>query len=95
MLDAAEAGDAAAAAIADEEAAFIALGVAAVVAVCDPELVILGGGVGADPRLAEPVRRGLFRLVGPGPRIASSELWDRAPLLGALEAARSAAASAP
>jgi predicted NBD/HSP70 family sugar kinase len=94
-LHAAAMGDAVAAAIVDAEAALVALGVAAVVAVSDPELVILGGGVGANPGLLEPVRRHLARLSGAAPRVECSQLGERAPLLGALEAARSAAASAP
>lgn len=94
-LAAAEAGDATAAGVANSEAALIALGIAAVAAISDPELVILGGGVGANPRLLEPVRRHLAELSGPAPRIETSRLGERAPLLGALEAARLAAASAP
>jgi len=94
-LEAAEAGDEAAAEIVDAEAGLIALGVAAVAAISDPELVILGGGVGANPRLLEPVRRHVAKLSGPGLRIEYSQLGERAPLLGALEAARSATASAP
>jgi predicted NBD/HSP70 family sugar kinase len=93
-LEAAEAGDATAAGIVDAEAVLIALGVGAIAAISDPELVILGGGVGANPRLLEPVRRHVAPLSGVGLRIESSQLGERAPLLGALEAARSAAASA-
>jgi glucokinase len=94
-LEAAAAGDATATLIVDAEAALIAHGVAAIASISDPELVILGGGVGANPRLLEPVRRHVAMLSGPGPRIESSRIGERAPLLGALEAARSAAASAP
>ena len=94
-MDAAAAGDAVAADVVEAEAALIALGIAAVAAISDPEVVILGGGVGADPRLLDPVRRQLAALSDAGPRIESSRLGERASLLGALEAARSAAASAP
>jgi predicted NBD/HSP70 family sugar kinase len=94
-LAAAEAGDEVAARIVDGEAALIALGVAAVVAIIDPKLVILGGGVGANPGLLEPVRRHLASLSATSPRMECSQIGERAPLLGALEAARLAAASAP
>ena len=94
-LDASEAGDAVAAGIVEDEARLIALGIVTVAAISDPQLVILGGGVGANARLLEPVRRHVARLSDQGPRIESSALGERAPLLGALEAARSAAASAP
>jgi glucokinase len=93
VLDAAAAGDLVAAGIVEAEAALIARGIAAVVAIADPELVILGGGIGANPRLLVPVRRHVAALLALGPQIESSRLGDRATLVGALEAARSAGAS--
>jgi predicted NBD/HSP70 family sugar kinase len=85
-------GDAPSAALVAEEAALLALGLAAVIAVVDPELIALGGEIGSTPELLDPLMLEIDKLVAHPPRIVTSHLGDRGELLGALEAARGAAA---
>ncbi|MBQ1044291.1 MULTISPECIES: ROK family protein [unclassified Micromonospora] len=88
VFDRAAAGDPLALAAIDEEARLIALAVAAVTAVLDPEAVILGGGIGSRIELVEPVRRWVAALSADVPLIKTSQLGDRAGLLGAIAVAR-------
>jgi predicted NBD/HSP70 family sugar kinase len=91
VATAADAGDAAARAIVDDEARLVAEGIAAVVAVLDPSLVVLSGGVGSARALLGPVRREAATLLAHPPEIATSHLGDRGPLVGAIELARDVA----
>jgi glucokinase len=84
IVRAADAGDALAQELLDDEARFIALGIAAVAAVTDPGLVVLSGGVGAIPALLEPVREHVATLCARPPQIVTGLLGERAPLVGAI-----------
>ncbi|QOC92156.1 ROK family protein [Micromonospora craniellae] len=95
VFDRAAAGDAGARSAIDEEARFIALAVVAVTAVLDPEAVVLGGGIGSRTELVEPVRRWVAALSAHTPVIKTSQLGDRAGLLGAVAIARQAAGAYP
>lgn len=86
-VGAAARGDKPAARAVRDQARLVALGIAAVVAVLDPELVILGGEIGAMPGLLDPIREEVSSMITESPRIETSQLGDRGPLLGALEAA--------
>ncbi|MET7704874.1 ROK family protein [Micromonospora sp. NPDC005413] len=88
VFDRAAAGDPGARAAIDEEARFIALAVVAVTAILDPEAVVLGGGIGSRVELVEPVRRWVAALSADVPVIKTSQLGDRAGLLGAVAVAR-------
>ncbi|MEV6694411.1 ROK family protein [Micromonospora sp. NPDC051196] len=88
VFDRAAAGDQTARAAIDEEARLIALAVVAITAVLDPEAVVLGGGIGARVELVEPVRRWVAALSADLPLIKTSQLGDRAGLLGAIAVAR-------
>lgn len=89
-LELAEAGDPAAGRLIDRECRYLALGVATVCALIDPQLVVLSGGIGSQPGLAAPVRGAVATVMSEPPPIETSTLGERAPLLGALEAARDA-----
>jgi predicted NBD/HSP70 family sugar kinase len=65
----------------------VAFAIAAIVAILDPGLVVLGGSIGSEPGFAEPVRRHVADVLVEPPRICTSELGDRAPLLGAVAVA--------
>ncbi|MBQ0906931.1 ROK family protein [Micromonospora sp. U21] len=95
VFDRAAAGDHGARAAIDEEARFIALAVVAVTAVLDPEAVVLGGGIGSRVELVEPVRRWVAALSADVPAIKTSQLGDRAGLLGAVAVARQEAGAHP
>ncbi|MEW2473300.1 ROK family protein [Micromonospora gifhornensis] len=95
IFDRAAAGDQAARAAIDEEARLIALAAVAVTAVLDPEAVVLGGGIGARVELVEPVRRWVAALSADVPLIKTSQLGDRAGLLGAIAVARQQAGAHP
>ncbi|WP_035795021.1 ROK family transcriptional regulator [Kitasatospora mediocidica] len=88
VFDAARAGDPAALAAIDREAAQLAYAVAVVSSVLDPDLVVLGGGVGhsADLLLGR-VEQELHRLTPLRPRLAPSLLGEEAVLIGALATA--------
>ena len=90
-LELAAGGDRAAARLIAQEATDLAMGIATVCALVDPELIVLSGGIGANPGLAAHVQTALSILVSGAPRVLTSPLGERAPLLGALEAARDAA----
>ncbi|WP_291047010.1 ROK family protein [Herbiconiux sp.] len=90
----AAAGDARAVNAVDEEARWLAAGIAAVTAVLDPELVILGGGIGARPDLVPRVTSWLARYGQPHVPVRISQLGPLAPVIGAAEIARHAAAAA-
>jgi predicted NBD/HSP70 family sugar kinase len=87
-------GDARAVDAVDEEARWLAAGIAAVTAVLDPELVILGGGIGARPDLVPRVTSWLARYGQPHVPVRISLLGPLAPVIGAAEIARHAAAAA-
>ncbi|MBL6279779.1 ROK family protein [Micromonospora fiedleri] len=95
IFDRAAAGDQAARAAIDEEARLIALAAVAVTAVLDPEAVVLGGGIGARVELVEPVRRWVAALSADVPLIKTSQLGDRAGVLGAIAVARQEAGVHP
>ena len=94
-LELAEAGDPAATRLIDRECHYLAIGIATVCALVDPQLVVLSGGIGAQPRLVDPLRRAVAEVMSEPPPIEISALGGRAPLLGALEAARDAVRGAP
>lgn len=83
--------DTAAAAAVAEHARWLALGLLSVRAVLDPSAVVLMGGIGSRPELLEPLRRTLFDLGAGDLPVEPSTLGTRAPVLGALHLARSAA----
>lgn len=87
-------GDARAVDAVDEEARWLAAGIAAVTAVLDPELVILGGGIGARPDLVPRITSWLARYGQPHVPVRTSLLGSLAPVIGAAEIARHAAAAA-
>jgi predicted NBD/HSP70 family sugar kinase len=90
----AAAGDAQAVDAVDAEARWLAAGIAAVTAVLDPELVILGGGIGARPDLVPRVTSWLARYGQSHVPVRISLLGPLAPVIGAAEIARHAAAAA-
>ncbi len=93
IFAAARAGDAAASAVVEAEAARIALAIAAVAPILDPELVILGGGIaaGASDLLTELIASELDRLSPFRPRLTVSQLGDTAVVHGAVATALAAA----
>jgi predicted NBD/HSP70 family sugar kinase len=84
IFRAAEEGDPMAAALVDEEARTVALGIVTVAAVLDPQLVVLGGGVGSNPGLLEPVRSYVAELFPRRLDIRTSALGDAAAFHGAI-----------
>ena len=90
VFQAADAGDAKAAALIDNATDYLAQAIVALVCVLDPEIVILGGSIGlARPEIAERVRQTLAKSVPHVPSVLPSCLGDDAPLLGALILAES------
>lgn len=75
----------------DEEARLLALAITAVSALLDPERVILGGGIGSSEALLPEVRAWCNRLMPEPPVVQRSLLGNRAPLIGALGIAVTAA----
>ncbi|BDI23165.1 ROK family protein [Herbiconiux sp. L3-i23] len=88
-------GDPATAAAIDEHARFLALGLLAVRAVIDPAAVVLMGGMGSRPELLAPLQRHLTDLGAGDLPVEPSTLGTRAPVLGALHLARTAANALP
>lgn len=84
VFAAAEAGDARAAGVVEQEARFIARAVSSVVAVVDPELVVLGGGIGQTPGFAAAVASELGKLVPFVPEVRVSALGQDAVVDGCL-----------
>jgi predicted NBD/HSP70 family sugar kinase len=84
------AGDAAAAAVLDEQARAVALAVAAVQTVLDPELVVIGGGIGSRDDFIARVRAHVNNTSSEPVRIEPSALGERAGVIGAAEAVRRA-----
>ncbi len=68
----------------DESARLAALAISAVSAVIDPELIVLGGSIGRRPEMRDRIRAVLPRTLHREMEIRSSELGDRATLVGAL-----------
>jgi glucokinase len=85
-------GEAAAVRLLDEQAQALAMGIRAVHALLDPELIVLGGGIGSRPDVLARVRDVLESQRIGAPAIEPSTLGERAALLGAVAAARDAAA---
>lgn len=94
IIAAAEAGDALAVTILDDEARKVAVGVATVVAVLDPSLVILGGEVGAHTELARAVYQYADQLIPWMPPMEISALGENATFYGAIALGLPAARSA-
>ncbi len=84
---AAEHGDAQAAALLDDQARALAMGVRAVQALLDPDLFVFGGGIGARPDVYARVQGALASHGIPAPELAPSALGERAGVLGAVEMA--------
>lgn len=82
-----ELGDPAAAETIDHVARLLAQAILAVRAVADPERIVLGGAIGVQPALVERVKAHAARAGGDMPEISTSELGDRAALVGAVAAA--------
>lgn len=80
----AQAGDPAAAEVADYVGGRVGTAIASVLAVIDPQLVLIGGDVGSHPRLLDPVRRAVEQLVPLSARIETGSLGLDAPLQGAV-----------
>jgi predicted NBD/HSP70 family sugar kinase len=87
-------GEPAAAAVIEETARLLVLGLVAVQAVVDPERVVLGGSIGARAELVERVQR-LGPAAGCVVRIDASALASRAALLGAVAVAAEGALRTP
>ena len=83
-------GDAAAAAVLDTTARWVAVAVVTLQALLDLELIVFGGSIGVRPELYERVRAALPALYPREIIIAPSELGDRAGLVGAVCAAAQA-----
>jgi predicted NBD/HSP70 family sugar kinase len=82
VFEAAERGDARAAALLDDQARALATGIRAVRALLDPALVVLGGGIGCRADVAERVGAAL------GEPVETSALGELAGLTGALRVAQ-------
>lgn len=77
-------GEIPAVAVLDETARLVALAIGAVIAVIDPELIVLGGSTGRRTKMVDCIRALLPRTLPKEVEIKSSELADRATLIGAL-----------
>lgn len=84
VFDAADEGDALAAAAVEAALDDLTRGVGAVVALLDPGTVVLGGGIGSRPGVAERVEQRLGLLVPTSCAVVTSRLGARAGLVGAL-----------
>jgi predicted NBD/HSP70 family sugar kinase len=91
---AAEGGDSDAAALLDDQARALAMGVRAVQAVLDPDLFVFGGGIGARADVYARVHQALAAHGVPVPELALSALGERAGVLGAVEMALDTAGTA-
>lgn len=91
LFGAVGAGDAAAAAVVDEAARLLALGLLSVRAVADPERIVLGGSIGVRPELLDRIRHWLARAGAADLPVEASALGSRAALAGAVDLALRAA----
>jgi glucokinase len=91
VFTAAEAADATAVALLDEQASALAMAVRAVQALLDPELIVFGGGMGTRHDVFARVQAARAAHGTTPPAIELSALGERAGLIGALEAALDAA----
>jgi predicted NBD/HSP70 family sugar kinase len=83
IFERAETGEAAAMAVVDDTARYVACGIAAIAAIADPEKVILGGSIGLRPEILSRVRI-YIRQCSPYPiEVEASELGSRAAIVGA------------
>lgn len=80
-------GDAIARDIVADEGRRIGLAVATACAMVDPELVVLGGGIGRNTLLLEPVATTCAELLPVARPIVTTQLADRASLIGAVVSA--------
>jgi glucokinase len=87
-------GDARARAVLDDQSRVVALVVLSTLSILDPALVVLGGGIGMRDGFADQVRSRVGELTSRGVRIETSDLGERAGLVGAAELASMAAARA-
>lgn len=88
LLDAAAAGDPAAADAADEVFDYVGIACAALSAVLDPEVIVLAGQLVRHPQYAvKEVRRRLVGRIAFPPRLIASELGDEAALTGVAQIA--------
>jgi predicted NBD/HSP70 family sugar kinase len=82
--------DAVFAGVLDELAQKLALAVLSICAVIDPSLVIFGGSVGSRPEVQARLEKDLVRCMPEPPKCRVSALGNRAGVLGAVRAARTA-----
>jgi predicted NBD/HSP70 family sugar kinase len=87
IVDAAAAGDAAAAATVDDLVRSLGFAIASIVCVLDPERVVLAGAVGSIEGLLGPVRAAVARRIASPVSIETSTLADRGVAYGALAVA--------
>ncbi len=91
VFEAAEAGDARAAAVVAAEARLVASAVCCVITVVDPSLVVLGGGIGQAPGFADAVRAELAAMAPVMPEVRVSALGTEVVVDGCLAAGMSLA----
>lgn len=91
VFEAAERGDARAAAVVAAEARLVASAVCCVITVIDPSLVVLGGGVGQAPGFAAAVRAELDSMAPVMPEVRVSALGTEVVVDGCLAAGTSLA----
>lgn len=68
----------------DDEARWLAFAISAVIAIVDPGPIILGGGIGSREELVAPITRWLSLLGRDAVDVRTSELGERAPIVGAV-----------
>jgi glucokinase len=93
VFAAAAAGNEAALALLEEQAAVLAMAVRAVQALFEPQLIVFGGGIGARHDVFARVQSALAAHGMPLPELELSALRDRAGVIGAIEAALEATRS--
>lgn len=91
VFDEAARGDADALKVLEEEARLLAQGISAVAAVLDPDAAVLGGGIGSRSGLITPISRWLGELGRSDLPLLTSQLGERACLVGAIDLAVEAA----
>lgn len=87
VFTAAAAGNPHARAVLDDEARNVARAIVAVAAVLDPDMFILGGGIGSRPEMLPLIRKWTSRFGHPDLMVHTSQLRDRAAVVGAVEIA--------
>jgi predicted NBD/HSP70 family sugar kinase len=87
VFDRAAEGDSAATESLDDEAKWLAHAISAVIAIVDPGPIVLGGGIGSRQELIAPIRRWLSLLGRGTADVRTSELGERAPIVGAVRSA--------